>query len=136
MSNYIVATTAVCLLHMGSGIVFAQEQAYGEAEYVNSCAACHGPDAKGDGPMADVLMRRPPDLTVLAEKNGGEFPYNKVFAVIDGRFIVPGHGERDMPIWGRQFFEEDAKAYGPNGGEIVAQERIHELTNYLGSLQK
>ena len=30
MSNYIVATTAVCLLHMGSGIVFAQEQAYGE----------------------------------------------------------------------------------------------------------
>ena len=136
MSNYIVATTAVCLLQMGSGIVFAQEQAYGEAEYVNSCAACHGPDAKGDGPMADVLMRRPPDLTVLAEKNGGEFPYNKVFAVIDGRFIVPGHGERDMPIWGRQFFEEDSKAYGPNGGEIVAQERIHELTNYLGSLQK
>ena len=88
---------------------------------------------RSNGGCADEAA---PDLTVLAEKNGGEFPYNKVFAVIDGRFIVPGHGERDMPIWGRQFFEEDSKAYGPNGGEIVAQERIHELTNYLGSLQK
>ena len=136
MNKHIATTTATFALLMSSGTAFAQEQAYGKAEYINSCAACHGPDAKGDGPMADVLMRRPPDLTVLAEKNGGEFPYNKVFAVIDGRFIVPGHGERDMPIWGRQFFEEDAKAYGPNGGEIVAQERIHELTNYLGSLQK
>ena len=136
MNKHIATTTATFALLMSSGIVFAQEQTYGEAEYVNSCAACHGPDAKGDGPMADVLLKRPPNLTVLAENNGGEFPYNKVFAVIDGRFIVPGHGERDMPIWGRQFFEEDSKAYGPNGGEIVARERIHELTNYIGSLQK
>ena len=48
-------------------------------------------------------MKRPADLTRLAEKNDGRFPYSRVFAVIDGRYLVPAHGEREMPVWGRQF---------------------------------
>lgn len=118
------------------GAASAQEIGYGEAEFRDSCAVCHGPEGKGDGPLADELQTRPADLTRLAEKNGGEFPYYRVFAVIDGRYIVPGHGERDMPVWGRQFLDDDVKVYGPNGGEIVTTERIHELASYVQSLQR
>jgi len=114
----------------------AQEMSYGQAEFLNSCAACHGASGEGDGPLVDQLVKRPADLTRLAEKNGGEFPYFKVFSTIDGRFVVPGHGERDMPVWGRQFLDEDAVTYGPNGGEMVTQERIHQLTGYIQTLQK
>lgn len=109
---------------------------YGEAEYLNSCAACHGVGAEGDGPLTEVLMKRPADLTRLAQRNGGRFPYQRVFSIIDGRLEVPGHGEREMPVWGRQFLEEDARVYGPAGGEIVTAERIHNLASYIESLQK
>ena len=126
------ATAIVLATHSGE----AQEANYGRAEYLNSCAVCHGPDGKGDGPLAEELMTRPADLTVLSQKNKGAFPYNRVFAVIDGRYIVPGHGTREMPVWGRQFLEEDVKVFGPSGGEIVTTERIHELAGYLESLQR
>ena len=114
----------------------AQEMTYGQAEFLNSCAACHGTDGRGDGQMAEVLNTPPADLTRIAERNGGSFPYWKVFATIDGRYIVPGHGERDMPVWGRQFIDEDIATYGPSGGEIVTTERIHELTTYVETLQR
>lgn len=114
----------------------AQEMSYGQAEYLDSCAVCHGVEGKGDGPLGDVLPERPADLTILAERNGGAFPYWRVFAIIDGRYIVPGHGDREMPVWGRQFLEEDAKIFGPNGGEIVTTERIHNLAGYIEQLQR
>ena len=126
------ATAIVLATHPGE----AQEANYGQAEYLNSCAVCHGPEGKGDGPLAEELMTRPADLTVLSKKNKGRFPYHRVFAVIDGRYIVPGHGTREMPVWGRQFLEEDVKVFGPSGGEIVTTERIHELAGYLESLQR
>jgi mono/diheme cytochrome c family protein len=127
---------AAALASVAWNAAVAQEMSYGEAEYLNSCAVCHGSDAKGDGPLTDVLMKRPPDLTRLSERNGGRFPYQRVFAVIDGRYVVSGHGDRDMPVWGRQFLEEDAKVYGPSGGEIVTTERIHNLAGYIESLQR
>jgi hypothetical protein len=43
----------------------AQQMGYGEAEYLNSYAVCHGTEGKGDGPLGDVLMKRPADLTRL-----------------------------------------------------------------------
>ncbi|TJW51118.1 MAG: cytochrome c [Mesorhizobium sp.] len=113
----------------------AQEMSYGEAEYLNSCAVCHGLDGKGDGPLGDVLLKRPADLTRLSERNGGAFPYSRVFATIDGRYALPSHGDREMPVWGRQFLEEDAKVYGPSGGEVVTTERIHNLAGYIETLQ-
>ena len=118
------------------GTSMAEELGYGHAEYLNSCAACHGVGGRGDGPMANDLTTRPADITRLAEQEGGEFPYWRVFAVIDGRFIVPGHGDRDMPIWGRQFLPGEVKVHGPKGGEKATKERILELTNYVRSLQR
>src|SRR5262245_7727674 len=119
-----------------AGAAAAAEMSYGEAEYLNSCAVCHGLDGKGDGPLGDELVRRPADLTTISRRHGGTFPYAPVYAVIDGRFPVPSHGEREMPVWGRQFLEDDAKLYGPAGGEIVTSERIHNLAGYVQSLQR
>jgi mono/diheme cytochrome c family protein len=126
---------AAALATMACETSRAQEMSYGEAEYLNSCAVCHGVDGKGDGPLRDVLMKRPADLTHLARRNGGRFPYSRVFATIDGRYAVPSHGDREMPVWGRQFLEQDEKLYGPSGGEVVTTERIHNLAGYIETLQ-
>ena len=126
---------AVAFAIMACKASTAQEMSYGEAEYLNSCAVCHGVYGKGDGPLGDVLLKRPADLTRLSERNGGAFPYSRVFATIDGRYALPSHGDREMPVWGRQFLEEDVKVYGPSGGEVVTTERIHNLAGYIETLQ-
>jgi mono/diheme cytochrome c family protein len=113
-----------------------ERMSYGEAEYLNSCAVCHGVEGKGDGPLGEMLVKRPADLTSISRRNGGRFPYARVIAVIDGRYDVSGHGNRDMPVWGRQFLEDDQRLYGPAGGEIVTTERINELAGYVQSLQR
>lgn len=109
---------------------------YGEAEFLNSCAACHGEDGRGAGPIAGDLLKPPTDLTLLTRGNDGAFPFYRVFAVIDGRYLVSGHGDREMPVWGRQFIEEDARMFGAQGGELITTERIHELTSYIESIQR
>lgn len=122
-----------------SGLAFnaavAQEMSYGEAEYLNSCAVCHGLSGGGDGPLSGLLLKPPDDLTKLAKRNGGAFPYSRVFAIIDGRYAIASHGNREMPVWGREFLEEDTKTYGPSGGEVVTTERIHNLAGYIETLQ-
>ena len=118
------------------GAAAGERMSYGEAEYLNLCAVCHGVEGKGDGPLSDLLVKRPADLTSISKRNGGRFPYARVIAVIDGRYDVPGHGNRDMPVWGRQFLEDDQRLYGPAGGEIVTTERINELAGYVQSLQR
>ena len=71
----------------------------GKNEYMNKCAVCHGQSGKGDGGTADILNVAPTDLTTLSKKNGGVFPFERVLMSIDGRQVVKGHGDRDMPIW-------------------------------------
>jgi mono/diheme cytochrome c family protein len=118
------------------GAAAGERMSYGEAEYLNSCAVCHGVEGNGNGPLGEMLVKRPADLTSISKRNGGRFPYARVIAVIDGRYDVPGHGNRDMPVWGRQFLEDDQRLYGPAGGEIVTTERINELAGYVQSLQR
>lgn len=114
----------------------AQQMSYGQAEYFNSCAACHGSEGKGDGPLVEELMRIPADLTQLTQRNRGVFPYWRVFSMIDGRYVVPGHGDREMPVWGQQFLQGDVEDYGMIGGPAVTTERIHQLTEFVESLQR
>jgi mono/diheme cytochrome c family protein len=81
----------------------AAEAAAGEPVYLRYCAACHGRSLKGDGPVADGLLKKPLDLTALARKNGSTFPYDRVAAMIDGRQSTRMHGTPDMPVWGEIF---------------------------------
>ncbi|MBI3796306.1 MAG: cytochrome c [Deltaproteobacteria bacterium] len=106
--------------------------ANGKQEYHSNCATCHGVAAKGDGPMAELLTRKPANLTQLSRKNGGEFPFWKVYHIIDGREEVMAHGVRNMPIWGARFSSEAGE--GP-GTESSVLGRILGLVYYLQSIQ-
>ena len=114
----------------------AQEMSYGQAEFLNSCAPCHGDRGLGDGPMANDLSTKPANLTKLTENNGGTFPFDRVFAVIDGRFVIPAHGQREMPVWGRRFLPGDVDTFGEKTGRLVTEARIRELATYVESLQR
>lgn len=112
----------------------------GKIEYDNKCAVCHGLSGKGDGGVIDLLRKAPTDLTQLSKRNGGVFPFDRVYAVIDGREFVMGHGDRDMPIWGRAYKAEDARAAEyfyevPYNMEMYVRARILALIDYLNRLQ-
>jgi mono/diheme cytochrome c family protein len=112
----------------------------GKQEYVGKCAVCHGQSGKGDGGMIDVLNRTPTDLTTLAKKNGGVFPVDRVYSVIDGREVVKGHGTRDMPVWGTSYSMEGARAGEmyfdvPYTMDMYVRARILSLIDYLNRIQ-
>ena len=92
------------------------------------CAVCHGNDAKGSGPAADALKKRPADLTQLARKNNGEFPELHVMNFIKGQDVVAAHGSRDMPIWGTIFSQMSSN-------QDLVQVRTYALVKYLEELQ-
>ena len=92
------------------------------------CAVCHGNDAKGTGPAADALKKRPADLTQLQRKNGGTFPELHVMNYIKGDDVVAAHGSRDMPIWGTIF-----GSMSPN--QDLVQVRVYNLLKYIEGVQ-
>jgi mono/diheme cytochrome c family protein len=106
----------------------------GEEMYKEYCAACHGKAGKGDGPAVAALKTPPADLTMLAMKNGGEFPTDHVQSVLRMGVAEAAHGSKDMPVWGTLFgaLESGGKAKGTSG---VALLRIHNLIDYLRSIQ-
>ena len=108
----------------------AVQSAHGRVTYRIYCSSCHGSEAKGDGVTAQYLKIPPTDLTQLAVANGGEFPAAEIHEVIDGR-TLPGHGSRDMPIWGLAF-RDPAR---DDDQEAEVQERIDNLVAYLESIQ-
>jgi len=57
----------------------------GKREYDTNCAGCHGAKGRGDGPQAKDLKVKPADLAHLARNNGGVFPINRVYDIVDGR---------------------------------------------------
>ena len=61
----------------------AIESLGGSESYGFYCAPCHGRSGKGDGPVASALRTHPADLTTLAERNGGAFPRERVYAYVD-----------------------------------------------------
>jgi mono/diheme cytochrome c family protein len=94
------------------------------------CATCHGTHGRGDGPVADQLRRMPPDLTKYTARNGGVFPSERVYRIIDGR-DVRSHGDREMPVWG------DAFRISPNGMTAASvKARVEAIVRYLRSIQE
>jgi mono/diheme cytochrome c family protein len=94
------------------------------------CASCHGTDARGEGPLTDSLRFRPPDLTLIAKRNGGEFPTEKVVRIVDGRNPLKGHGGPDMPIWGDAFRNAET-----GYDDAAARAKVREVVNHLKTLQ-
>jgi mono/diheme cytochrome c family protein len=105
---------------------------FGKLEYEKSCLGCHGVGAKGGGVHTPHLKSDPPDLTVLAKANGGVFPIQKIYEVIDGRAQVQAHGPREMPIWGKEYTIPAV----PDSTEAVVRNRILWLIDYLYRIQE
>jgi len=106
----------------------------GEIEYYHHCASCHGTDGRGQGVLARYLTIEPTDLTSLAQKNAGRFPFWEVYRTIDGREEIRGHGTRKMPVWGARF-RSDAGGEDSGSRSQVAG-RILGLVFYLQHIQK
>lgn len=100
-----------------------------------SCWQCHGKDAKGVGPMAEMLAIVPPDLTTLSQRNGGAFPTATVAMQIDGRAQMLAHGG-DMPIFGPSLESNEAVALRTQSGQpLLAGRPLADIIAYLQSLQ-
>lgn len=100
----------------------------GHDSFDRYCASCHGTAGRGDGPMAASLKTRPSDLTMLASRNGNQFPRAQVLAYVDGTGRQPpAHGPTEMPLWGGIFRWLDTEAN--------TRVRINNLVAYVESLQ-
>jgi len=135
--KYAVAILVAALHWHCLTLARAQEMeviAAGEIEYQNYCAICHGVDGRGYGIMAKFLTVQPSDLTQLAKKNTGRFPFWQVYRTIDGREQIRGHGTRDMPVWGARF-RADARGDDTGSRSQIAG-RILSLVFYLQHIQE
>lgn len=105
----------------------------GAESFRTYCVACHGPTGVGDGPAASALRTPPADLTRIAARRAGRFPDGEIARFIDGRFDVPAHGSREMPIWGEKLGEPIAE--GADHDEVV-RGKLLALVEYLKTIQK
>ena len=122
-----------------------QQADIGKIEYQASCAACHGADGKGTGPVAAALITKPADLTTITKQNNGVFPFGRIYDIIDGRQEVRSHGVRDMPIWGFRFSPAPIPGFSPQAPyfldplydrEPVIRSRILAVIDYIYRIQE
>jgi len=102
----------------------------GAQTYEQYCAVCHGKSGRGDGPAASALKVRPPDLTTLSRRRGGEFPDAYVSSVLKNGVKMDAHGTPEMPIWGPLFLALDSSF------QSETNQRIASLITYLKSIQR
>lgn len=96
--------------------------------YQQYCASCHGTDGKGHGPAASALSTPLPDLTKLAEENGGTYPSLRVLQTIGKGTGAGAHGNAEMPVWGDVF-----RANWQTESQVTF--RLYNLTRYIEMLQ-
>ena len=131
---FALASTALCAQNESQPVIQKMpagrtSASSGKEMYHSYCAACHGTDGKGDGPVSEALKSRPLDLTNLAKANGGKFPGLRVFGAINGDLHITAHGSKDMPTWGVVFGQMD-------GTDVARVKlRIRNLTKYIESFQ-
>ncbi len=115
----------------------AEEQPIGTAEFRLHCAVCHGTNGSGAGSIAGLLNVKSEqlDLTQIKKRNNNEYPYERVYQVIDGRQNIDAHGESMMPVWGDRYSVDAGTKYGPYGNEAVIHGRILELVYFIQGIQ-
>ena len=140
MTRIILALVALILIliSMTGGAQSAQtatpplalESLTGRDSFDRYCAACHGADGRGTGPVSAALKTRPADLTTLAPRNGGVFPRQRVASFVEGTDrSFTAHGTSDMPVWGSAF-------RGLESSDARVRVRLANLVAYVESLQR
>jgi mono/diheme cytochrome c family protein len=134
-STFLITTVAAAIGSMAATALAQPKVDLGKREFENKCAVCHGLDGKGTGPYAEQLKSRLPDLTTLARSNGGVFPVNRIYAIIEG--AGKGHGTRAMPVWGLEYTVQAAETLPdlPYNQAVFVRTRIMALLEYMNQLQ-
>lgn len=126
----IFALTAALL----SSAAAAEDPERGEQLFWMHCAACHGIEGRGNGPMAPAMLVLPRNLTLLALENDGVFPTERVVRRIDGTDPLISHGS-DMPVYGPFFAVDDTPTKTETGQPIMTSSPVVDLVAYLKTLQ-
>ncbi len=127
----------IALAALTSGAAIAQDLNVqdGNDLYRTYCWQCHGFEATGDGPMAEMLAIRTPDLTKLAARNDGVFPTELVAQQVDGRSPLLAHGG-EMPIFGPALDSDKQIALSlPSGQPMMTGVPLASLIAFLETLQ-
>lgn len=138
-SRILVTVAALGLSTLASGQVSPGAMDQGKIEYDAHCASCHGPTGKGNGELRRFLTSPPSDLTQMARRNGGAFPNQLAWEIIDGRSSreIGPHGTRTMPVWGQAYrLEALQQAVTAQQPEWYVRNRIVALLDYLSRIQE
>nr|CAD6597284.1 cytochrome c [Rhizobium sp. TCK] len=140
LSIAMTATFVACASLTFTDLARAQTMDVGRREYEQNCAVCHGVEGRGNGPLAAMLNQPVTDLQNLQADNGGVFPAQRLYEIIDGRQEVAAHGTRAMPVWGDIY---SAEAPGQLGElftaadtEVYVRGRILSLIGHISTLQQ
>jgi mono/diheme cytochrome c family protein len=107
----------------------------GQVVFMEACAGCHGGDARGDGPTAQLLTVDVPDLTLIEARSDGGFDLARVVRLIDGREGIAAHGG-PMPLFGGLLTGPSAVVDGPEGSPVVTTEPILAIARWLETIQE
>jgi mono/diheme cytochrome c family protein len=105
----------------------------GQELFREHCAQCHGADGTGNGPMAKILTVHPANLTTISKQAGGTFPAERIAEIIRYGGNIQGHGEQEMPIWGKVFSNEGGEG---KGGGAYSRRAVIELKDYIEKIQQ
>ena len=129
---------AVGLSYSSTEALAQEKKDFGKEEFESKCASCHGLSGRGDGPLSGIFVTKPTDLTTLAKRNGGVFPAQRAYEIIDGRQNVAAHGPRVMPVWGKEYRAKvpDLEIEGYfDLRSTVAEAKVLALVDYLFRIQ-
>lgn len=125
----------LALAVLAAGPAVAQDATRGARLFQENCAVCHGAGLRGDGPMAELLVVPPPDLTRIAARYDGVFPRAGIAWKIDGRDPILSHGG-DMPLFGFVFSEMSEVIASPGGQTVLTSREVIDIVTYLESVQE
>jgi mono/diheme cytochrome c family protein len=100
-----------------------EEPVDGRTAFMENCASCHG-----------LVATAPPDLTMIATRNGGTFPTDQVMSTIDG-LDRGAHFSAAMPEFGAGDLGETVIVESEGLGTPVPL-KLLMLTEYLESIQQ
>jgi mono/diheme cytochrome c family protein len=106
----------------------------GQRTYERACSSCHGLDGRGDGPVASTLRVPPTNLTLLAKRNGGVFPRDRVAAIVTGDIPLAAHGTPEMPVWRLRFGPTSSGAAAT--AALRTRRWLDGMVDYLESIQE
>ena len=132
MTRSVLPVLGVASITIATVMGSAPDPVRGREIFLANCAACHGSYADGAGAAAAALGINAPDLTEIATRRDGKFPYDEIRGIIEGRRDVAEHGPRIMPVWGEEFA---VAAGGGMRGENVAWDKVEALVAYLETVQ-